>query len=420
MASKISLIALAVFLSSVKYAVAQESSPSGSTMPGIAWNCNAWHTVVGGVDNCYSIEQQYSITAEQFLEWNPAVSSDCITNFWADYSYCVGIDPNAVPTSSTSTSGISASSSTTLTSGGTSTTSGGSLTTSSQVVTTTTPYSTRYPITSYNLTTTSTATAYPPTHTLGGEPSYCNVWHLVEVGDTCGTIINLYGSRLTPDQLIEYNPAIGDDCSGLFVGWYICAGIQPQTSESLGWSTSPTEPVIPDPTSYTAPVYPEIPEFTATPQQTGIPSSCQNFYQAEAGDTCTAVLKEYNYITQDQFLSWNPALAGNCDGLWAGYYYCVANFDASDLPPMPTVTASPSPTATGTVGGCSSWYLTVVNDNCTTIAESFGTFSESDFISWNPSVWSACGNIKNGIYYCVGISGSATSGTAVPSTSTSV
>ena len=82
-------------------------------------------------------------------------------------------------------------------------------------------------------------------------------------------------------------------------------------------------------------------------------------------------------ITRDQFFSWNPALAGNCDGLLSGYYYCVANFDASDLPPPPTVTASPSPTASGTVSECDSWYLAVTGDNCTIIAESFGTFSES-------------------------------------------
>lgn len=66
----------------------------GPTMPGIASNCNKWHTVVSG-DGCWSIQQQYAITAEQFLAWNPAVSSDCTTNFWPDYSYCVGLDQDA-------------------------------------------------------------------------------------------------------------------------------------------------------------------------------------------------------------------------------------------------------------------------------------------------------------------------------------
>jgi hypothetical protein len=60
----------------------------GPTMEGIATNCSKWHTVGEG-DGCWSIQQEYSITAEEFLEWNPAVSADCATGFWRDYSYCV-------------------------------------------------------------------------------------------------------------------------------------------------------------------------------------------------------------------------------------------------------------------------------------------------------------------------------------------
>ncbi|KFY05463.1 hypothetical protein V492_08531 [Pseudogymnoascus sp. VKM F-4246] len=382
-------------------------------MPDIAWNCNAWHTVVSGVDNCYSIQQEYGITAAEFLEWNPAVSSDCLTNFWPDYAYCVGVNPDATSTSSSTIPTSTSSRSGTTTSEATSVP-------TSQINTTTVPYSTRYPITSYNLTTTTIATAFPPAHTLGGQPSYCNRWHLVVTGDSCTTIVYEYGNRLTLDQLHEYNPTLGDDCGGLYLGWFICVGIQPQTSISLGWSTSPTDVVVPDPTSYTPPVYSTVPDFTATPQQTGIPSSCQNFYEAQAGDTCNEILNEYGYITRDQFFSWNPALAGNCDGLWGGYFYCVANFDLSNLPPPATVTVSPSPTETGTVSTCNSWYLTTGDENCDNIVESFRTFSKSDFISWNPSVWSTCENIQEGIYYCVGIPGSQTTRTAIPSTSAPV
>lgn len=67
---------------SVCNVVAQDSSPSGSTLTGIAANCDAYHTVVSG-DTCYSIEQLYDITSDEFLEWKPAVSSDCLTNFWS-------------------------------------------------------------------------------------------------------------------------------------------------------------------------------------------------------------------------------------------------------------------------------------------------------------------------------------------------
>jgi hypothetical protein len=58
------------------------------TMEGIAANCNKWHTVGDG-DDCVVVEKKYNITADQFFKWNPAVSKDCVKNFWAKYSYCV-------------------------------------------------------------------------------------------------------------------------------------------------------------------------------------------------------------------------------------------------------------------------------------------------------------------------------------------
>lgn len=58
------------------------------TLPNIAANCDKWHTVVTN-EGCWDIEQAYNITLAQFLSWNPDVSSDCGTNFWPNYSYCV-------------------------------------------------------------------------------------------------------------------------------------------------------------------------------------------------------------------------------------------------------------------------------------------------------------------------------------------
>jgi hypothetical protein len=89
------------------------------------------------------------------------------------------------------------------------------------------------------------------------------------------------------------------------------------------------------------------------------------------------VLATYNYISRDQFFAWNPALKNNCNGLLLGVYYCVANFGSTTGLMPPTVTASATPTATGTTGQCSAWYLTVDADDCPSIALSFGTFSES-------------------------------------------
>lgn len=110
------------------------------------------------------------------------------------------------------------------------------------------------------------------------------------------------------------------------------------------------------------------------------------------GDTCLSILSMMTYISQTQFFAWNPALNGNCNGLWSGYYYCVANFNSASPPPMPTVTTKPTSVAGGSTDSCTSWYNTTVGDTCDRIALQFGTFSASDFIGWNPIVGSDCSN----------------------------
>ena len=44
------------------------------TQTGIAKNCDKFHKVVSG-DQCDSIQTEYKITHEQFINWNPAIDS---------------------------------------------------------------------------------------------------------------------------------------------------------------------------------------------------------------------------------------------------------------------------------------------------------------------------------------------------------
>lgn len=164
--------------------VAQETSPSGPTMTGTAPNCVSWYTVKEG-DTCPSVQEKFNITADQFFNWNPAVSRDCITNFWVGESYCVWIGK---PVQTTSTNQVSSSTSTK----GVSTTSDAS---------DGKPYSTRFPITSRNITTPTSPTDWPPTKTQAGEPDSCTDWHFVVPGDTCQRIVNRYGNTLNMRQL---------------------------------------------------------------------------------------------------------------------------------------------------------------------------------------------------------------------------
>jgi hypothetical protein len=131
--------------------------------------------------------------------------ADCMKpkDFWLEEAYCVGVGTNTCSTTSASgtasaTSSISASSSSltgTITSGSSS----GSTATFS--VTQNATYSTRYPVTTNNLTTTAVDTAFPPSRTQSGQPSYCTTWHLVNQGDTCQSIVNQYGIGITLDEL---------------------------------------------------------------------------------------------------------------------------------------------------------------------------------------------------------------------------
>ncbi|KAL4898449.1 hypothetical protein BDV59DRAFT_197356 [Aspergillus ambiguus] len=59
-----------------------------------------------------------------------------------------------------------------------------------------------------------------------------------------------------------------------------------------------------------------------TPTQAGIVSTCKTFYYVKSGDGCLAIATAYG-IALDKLYTWNPALNGDCTGLWADYYICV-------------------------------------------------------------------------------------------------
>jgi len=84
--------------------------PSAPTHSGQPSNCVKWHTVVEG-DSCASVADKYFITMSQFFAWNPAVSTDCKTNFWKNQAYCVGTSGSisvsrSAPPTPTPTSGL--------------------------------------------------------------------------------------------------------------------------------------------------------------------------------------------------------------------------------------------------------------------------------------------------------------------------
>ncbi|EEP82317.1 predicted protein [Uncinocarpus reesii 1704] len=402
------LIAILLLLE-VHYVRSQDSQPGGPTMPNIAPNCNAFHTVEAG-ESCWSISTKYGISLDDFFAWNPDVSPDCATNFWGGYAYCVGVGD--IPSSMVTTGSTELPSSSSSISITTTTTTRGS--SSSAEPSNTEPYSTRYPITDWNITATTTETAFPPKRTQPGQPVDCTDWHLVSTADTCDNIAGS-SSWLTKEKLLEWNPTLGVDCSGLFVGWWVCVMVRPRTTETFTWITADTPADVPTLTGeYTPTPFPSVnSSFTASPTQSGIVPGCLSFYYSKPGTTCRDIV-DGHYVTKEDFFKWNPALNNNCDGLWAGYWYCVVGPKGITALP-PTVTIAPTGLPPGQNPECKSWYKRN-GETCEEIVGLFGTFSQTEFSNWNPSIQSDCSGLVDGKWYCVSIPGTPTTRTEAGST----
>ncbi|OJJ46524.1 hypothetical protein ASPZODRAFT_52789, partial [Penicilliopsis zonata CBS 506.65] len=133
-------------------------SPS-PVMPKTDPDCTKYHRVVQG-DTCDGIDRQHGITLAEITHWNPLVGPDC-TNLWLGYYVCVDAPDKPIPSTETVLSPLE-----------------------------------------------------PST-----EPK-CTKWHLVESGDTCFGIEHDYG--ITDAQFHNWNPLVGTDCAGLWLGYYVC------------------------------------------------------------------------------------------------------------------------------------------------------------------------------------------------------
>ncbi|KAJ4386834.1 hypothetical protein N0V93_009732 [Gnomoniopsis smithogilvyi] len=147
------------------------STPS-PVQTGIASNCDLFYLVVSE-DGCEAIATKYNITLADFYAWNPAVKTDCSGLDANDY-VCVGIDASSSATGSSTTT----------------------------------------PSTTTSTSTTGTATGIvTPTPTQIGMTTDCDAFYYVVPNDGCYDIAAEYGIALA--DFYTWNPAVGDDCSGL-------------------------------------------------------------------------------------------------------------------------------------------------------------------------------------------------------------
>ncbi|KAK7915205.1 hypothetical protein PG985_012908, partial [Apiospora marii] len=152
----------------------KSSGSMGPTPTGIAPGCQQFYTTQSG-DSCAAIQGLFAISFADFYSWNPSskyqslrlavVATDREPQKLTGYAYCV-----SAPSSTTSGGGNG-----------------------------------------------------PAAPTQSGAAPNCNKYYTVQSGDGCEKIESQFG--ITLKELYQWNPAIGSDCTNLWLGYAICVGV---------------------------------------------------------------------------------------------------------------------------------------------------------------------------------------------------
>jgi hypothetical protein len=162
---------------STTFATSTTSSSPGNgittptpTQAGMTSNCNDFYFVQQG-DGCYDIAAAHAIALNDFYAWNPAVGNGC-SGLWLNVYVCVGVIGGSTPSPTPTGPG-------------------------NGVVT--------------------------PTPTQSGMAGNCDEFYEVKSGDGCWDIANDNGISL--DDFYRWNPAVGNNCGGLWPNYYVCVGV---------------------------------------------------------------------------------------------------------------------------------------------------------------------------------------------------
>ncbi|RTE79633.1 hypothetical protein BHE90_005874 [Fusarium euwallaceae] len=334
----------------------------GPVASDIASDCTWWDTAFDETYDCQYFEDSWWLDHKDFMDWNPSLKSDC-SGIVVGNSYCVEVNDGLPRDTDKPTS------------------------------TTSEPEP--------------TGGAGKPSPTQDGLIESCVSFYLAENGDTCSKIIAKYGTFKFQDFL-KWNPAVEDDCSGLWAKTYYCVGVPGTPTEA------PTN--VPSPTGNGKP----------SPTQDGLIDSCTDFYLAKSGDTCSKIVKAYGTFNLAEFLKWNPAVEKDCSGLWAKMYYCVGIPGTSTKEPTKTTAdqpkptngiATPSPIQDGMVKNCNKFHKIMKTTTCANI-ERYYSLPLATFYQWNPAVGTSCTSLLVDYYVCVSVVGwtppTATMTTKVP------
>ncbi|KAI0426848.1 hypothetical protein F5Y09DRAFT_317845 [Xylaria sp. FL1042] len=128
-----------------------------------------------------------------------------------------------------------------------------------------------------------------------GYTANCTSTYTVRIGDTCNAIRDDFGDAFSLADFYLWNPQVNSVCSNLAVGEVVCVDV------GNGTTTPAACPV---------------------PFKPGLISNCDNCYKVVSGDSCAAILTNYN-ISLVELDAWNPDLNSACTNLEIGYNYCV-------------------------------------------------------------------------------------------------
>ncbi|KAK9434602.1 LysM domain protein [Metarhizium brunneum] len=263
--------------------LAQQVLSGGTNQPKYAYDpstakyCTFWYDNDDGSVACQDIPNQWFITDEQWIRWNPVIAASC-GNFVIGKSYCIEAsqEPISAPPATLE-----------------STTSGSSSSTSLSSSTATKPNN--------GIST--------PTPTQPGMVDNCNKFYWVSLGERCQDIASKNGIPLT--DFLNWKPKAGQKCGSLWADTYACVSV-------MGYKPQPT------------PSKPDNSVKTPSPTQPGIVDNCDRFYLVQAGDSCVTVAANAGISVAD-LLKWNPQAGSQCTGLWANAYACTGTIPAFRL-----------------------------------------------------------------------------------------
>ncbi|KAI6747886.1 hypothetical protein FGRA07_09493 [Fusarium graminearum] len=174
--------------------------PSGTPVAnGTTLECSHWFSYDGDL-SCTQVCLANDVAINLFTEINPSLNkTTCDKDLTVGNAYCVkpvtGWDLPAATKSSTDTKTSTVTNS---------------------------PTGTKTTAAAASATQTSTSTKAPgPTQP--GIVDGCNKWHYVDNGDGCYSIAEKYNINLA--DFYNWNSKVGNDCSGLWLHYYVCIGV---------------------------------------------------------------------------------------------------------------------------------------------------------------------------------------------------